>query len=148
METSDARIVAVHGNRAIVSINAASACPRCAAGQGCGAGLFTGPVRSREIEVAAGSDLRLAVGDQVILSLRDMDLLRAACFAYGLPLAGPLVALAVAWLAWGPLTDAAAVGIASAGLIIGWIGGRFVLQGDRSALRFQPEIVVSRKPLA
>lgn len=146
MESPVARILSVKGSRAIVSIDAASLCPRCAAGKGCGAGLLTGSVRNREIEVFARPDLRLAVGDRVYLTMPDADLLRAAVFAYGLPLAGSMIALGLGWLVLGPLTDTVAVSAASAGLLLGWISSWQALRGARCRRQFLAEIVVRHEP--
>jgi sigma-E factor negative regulatory protein RseC len=143
-----AQVLAVHAGRALLSVDGNAACPRCAAGKGCGAGLLSGATRKREVEVAIGNDLQLAEGDQVLLSIPSAGLLRAAACAYGLPLAGTVLALALARLVQGPLPDSVAVGVAAAGLIAGWLGGRRLLRGSPCPEDFEPEIVERLEPSA
>ena len=53
------------GVRAIVSVDMATACPRCAAGKGCGAGLFTSNGRTQTVEAVADPRMALDKGDSV-----------------------------------------------------------------------------------
>ncbi len=96
--------------------------------------------RGREIKVPVADGLHLKAGDQVVLAMPAAELLRAAVYAYGLPLAGIVLALAVARLLQGPLTDSTAVLVAAGGLAMAWIGSRLLLRRPRCFLRFQPEI--------
>lgn len=112
--------------RATVSVDAAAVCPRCAAGQGCGAGLFVGRPRPAELEVEVAPGLVLEPGDRVSLEIVPSRLLRTAWQAYGLPLAGLVAgALAAAWAA--PGGELAAVLGALFGLVAGAIAGRRAL---------------------
>lgn len=110
------------GPRAIVKVDARAACPRCAAGKGCGAGLFGDTGREATVEALIGSDMRLDPGDAVQLRLAPAGLLGAAATVYGLPLLGALVAAGVAWLL--RLGDAAAAMLAIPGLLTGFLLGR------------------------
>ena len=107
----------------MLAIDSRVACPRCAEGKGCGAGLFNGG-RRQELQVDVPGDLVLSDGDTVTLSLSDSSILRAAIIAYGIPLTGVIVSLSCAWLWFGALSDGAGAGIAAAGLLAGWVWGR------------------------
>ena len=48
--------------RAVVEVDVSAACPRCAAGKGCGAGLFTGSNRKRRVEAIVGDHIPPAIG--------------------------------------------------------------------------------------
>ena len=140
MESPTARIVAIVDGRARVAVTA-SACPRCAAGKGCGAGLLARQDVPREIELELDDRLRLEVGDTVRLSLEPSKLLRAAVIAYGLPLAGVVTLPAAAWFLAGPLTEAAAVSAAGVGLVAGVLAARRSLRRDGCLRQFVPSIV-------
>lgn len=127
------------GARAVIDVDAAAACPRCASGKGCGAGLFVNT--SRRIEASYPLGIGLTAGDIVEISLATDSLLRASLLVYGLPL---FMALAAVGLAYGlSLGDAAASVAALVGLILGLaIARRRIAQ--RVCLRqFTP--VVSRR---
>ena len=141
MDFPRAQILSVHQGYAILSVAAGAACPRCAAGKGCGAGLISAADRHREIRVSFADGSQLKAGDRVALAIPAADLLRGAAYAYGLPLAGMVSALAVARLLQGPLTDLAAVLVAAGGLAAAWTVSRISLQRPHCFLRFHPEIV-------
>jgi sigma-E factor negative regulatory protein RseC len=126
------------GTRAVIDVDNSPVCPRCAAGKGCGAGLFTGTAKSRRVEVAVRPDLSLAKGDRVELVLATDRLLRATLITYGLPLLGALLAVAVAYLL--ELGDLAAAMAASAGISAGWIAGRRLLDRGSCLHQFVPTI--------
>lgn len=144
MDTALAQVLAVRDGHATVAVDGASACPRCAAGKGCGAGLLAATSGKRELELPIGNGLQLAAGDLVQLSIASSRLLRASIYAYGLPLAGIVAAVTMLWLLQGPPGDGVAVGVAAAGLGAGWLGGRRMLRGSRRLQLFQPEIVARR----
>ncbi len=141
MDLPRGQILSVHQGYAIVSV-APAACPRCAVGKGCGAGLISAANRQSEIKVPLADGSLLKKGDRVALAIPAADLLRGAVYAYGLPLAGMVLALAMARLLQGPLTDLAAVLVAAAGLAVAWAGSRLSLQRRQCLSRFQPEIVI------
>lgn len=135
-----ATVTAVRNGRATLIFDSQPICPRCAAGKGCGAGLINGMTREREWEVEIPRELELSGGDQVQLALSDAGILRAAALAYGMPLSGILLSLALAWLTFGPLSDPAAVSIATVGLAAGWLLGRSSLKSASCRNQFQPRI--------
>lgn len=94
MITERARVLRVERDVAWVQCESQSGCARCAAGEGCGAGLFSRLLRQRlqEMPLALPDRLEnLAAGDHVLLGLSEAAVQNAALLAYGLPLAGVLL---------------------------------------------------------
>ncbi len=81
--------VAARGGLARVRVDQPAACARCAAGRGCGAGLFARERAGEVIEARVVAD-GLEEGMAVDILLDDGGLWRAALFAYGYPLLGAL----------------------------------------------------------
>lgn len=131
---SDAR-----GKRAVVEVDVNVACPRCAAGKGCGAGLLAGSNRLRRVEVSYSEDLNLAEGDNVEIALTPNNLLRAALTVYGLPMLGAVAGAGLAYVM--SLGDAAAAMAAILGLIGGLLVGRWRLRQAACLESFMPSIV-------
>ncbi len=127
MDSPVGRIVSVASGHATVSVDAAQVCARCAAGKGCGAGLLTGAGRSRLIDVNVPPGMDLKPGDDVKLTIAPSHLLHAAVLAYGLPLAGVVIALGIAWIMSRTLNDVLAVVLAICGLVAGALLGRHFL---------------------
>lgn len=126
------------GARALVTVDAAAACPRCASGKGCGAGLFAAAGDARQVEATVPPGLRVAVDDAVEISLAPDNLLRAAALVYGVPLLGALAAAGVAFLL--QLGDAMASLAALLGLALGLTIGRIRLQKTHCLRRFVPSV--------
>lgn len=120
------------GVRAVVSVEAAVACPRCAAGKGCGAGLFGSSAGARQVEASIPPGVEVAVNDVVEIVLAPDSLLRAALTVYGLPMLGAVIGAAVAYAM--SLGDAAAAIAAITGLAFGLALGRWRL-GKAACLR-------------
>jgi positive regulator of sigma E activity len=142
MDNPVGTIRAIHethaGRRFTVVVDAAVACPRCAAGKGCGAGLFTGQPRQRVVEATAGQSDKLAVGDTVQLRPAAANLFSGALIVYGLPLCGALAGTA---LAYGlRLGDSAAAAAAIAGLAAGVALGRWRLRQTDCLQSFVPHV--------
>lgn len=126
------------GARAIVEVEAAAVCARCAAGRGCGAGTFSSRAGNTRLEVALGPDLELVEGDAVGIEMAPGNVLRAALIVYGLPLAGAACGAALAYL--NALGDGGAAALAIAGLCAGALISRRRLRGDACLARFTPAI--------
>jgi len=126
------------GIRAVVDVDAKEVCPRCAAGRGCGAGIFTGQQRTRRVEARIASGLDVNEGDTVRIELAPSNVLRAAAIVYGLPLFGAAVAAAIAYLAG--LGDAGAAALAIIGLLAGLYAGRRRLNRRACLAQFTPTI--------
>jgi positive regulator of sigma E activity len=102
---------------------------------------MVGALPAQEIEVDGPPGLTLVGGEQLELALPGASVLRAAFFAYGLPLAGALALLALAWAVAGPLPDLAAVAIATGGLALGWCFSRQKLKSGDRHMEFAADIV-------
>jgi len=126
------------GRRAMVDVGASAACPRCAAGKGCGAGLFATQNERRCLEALIPDGLHCAVGDIVEVSLTTDNVFRAALVVYGLPMSGAIVAAAIAFAL--ALTDSAAVAVALGGLMLGLAIARQHLNRLACLRRFVPTI--------
>jgi len=137
MNTPEGQVVALGQGSATVSVDAAVACARCAAGRGCGAGLFQ-EGRKRLIEVNVVQGLSLEIGDRVRLEQAPGQLLRAAWLAYGLPLVSMLVAVAVAAAIVESSDELAAVLFGAAGLLAGAWTGRRILHRNACLRRIVP----------
>lgn len=127
-----------NGVRATVSVAAAVACPRCAAGKGCGAGIFAAGNLQRELEASVPVGLKIAVNDVVEITLAPDNLLRAALLVYGLPLSGAILAAAGAYAF--DLGDVGAAMTALLGLGSGLALGRWRLQRPGCLRQFVPSI--------
>lgn len=107
---------------ALVSVDIASACPRCAAGKGCGAGLLAEARQSRQIEAIIAADSEIEHGDTVELALAPGNISRAAMLVYGVPLLAALLSAGLAYAL--RLSDlgaaAAALGGLAAGVLFSW----------------------------
>ncbi|NQD37354.1 hypothetical protein HPT27_09965 [Permianibacter sp. IMCC34836] len=72
-------------------------CPRCAAGNGCGAQLFSAKTNSTAtLSVATSEDCVVACGDVVVVGMQPQLLQRAALWLYGVPLLVMLLTVALA----------------------------------------------------
>ena len=126
-ETAVGRVVGLRdgespGQRvALIAVEPVAACRRCMEGRGCGAGLLYAS-GTTEIAIPAPSGLVLVPGDIVELRLPAAALLRVALLAYGLPLAGLLLAATGAALAGA--SQLTAVVAAGAGALAGVLSAR------------------------
>ena len=133
-----ALITDARGTRAIVDVDVSTACPRCAAGKGCGAGLLVGSSRLRQVEASFSASLDLAEGDNVEIALSPNNLLKAALMVYGLPMLGAIVAAGFAYVM--ALGDAAAASAAIVGLLSGLVVSRWRLQHAACLGNFVPRV--------
>ena len=143
MDTPEGKVVEIvrsaAGERAIVDVDAAAACPRCAAGRGCGAGILQGSGKTRRVEVLIDHGLTLREGDSVRLQLEGSSVLKASAIVYGIPLAGAAIGAAFAYLLG--LGDGGASVLAIAGLAAGFLVGRRRLQRRECLAAFTPTAV-------
>ena len=115
----------IDGVRAIVVVEVAAACPRCATGKGCGAGIFAVGGSDRQVEASVRSGLDIAVDDVVEI-------------VYGLPMLGAIAGAAIAYVL--VLGDAAAAMAALLGLGAGLAIGRWRLRQTNCLRRFTPSV--------
>lgn len=146
--TERARVLRVADGIAWVQCESQAGCARCAAGEGCGAGLFARLLRGRLQELPVRlSDSAMpepAPGEWVLIGLSTSAVQNASFLMYGLPLAGLLAGAILASVARG--NDLVALLGAIAGLFTGlalarWRAGRIA---DRGSL--QPMILRSLRP--
>lgn len=140
MDSPVGKIISINDRTATVEVERVAACPRCAAGRGCGAGLLSGSSKSALLDVSLAPGSRFRAGDEVTLTLAPAHLLRATLLVYGLPLAGTVLALIAGWLLLSPLSDAEAIASAIAGLAAGILAGRRQLKRRDCLQRFVPRI--------
>lgn len=133
-------MVSVSGNSAVISVEAGAACARCAAGKGCGAGIFAPASQIRRLTLPVTEGLCLRAGDQVRLSWRPAHLLQAAVLVYGLPLAGMSLALAVAFWHKDSLSDRDAIVYSMLGLAAGLFACRRLLKRNNCIKNLTPVI--------
>lgn len=143
MNTTIGTVVGISGDgsrrTALVEVRAEIVCARCAAGKGCGAGLFGKRETMRRIEVAVPDRAAVHEGDSVKLVMQDRDLLAASMIVYGCPLAGGVIAALLAWQLGSSdgIAALAALGGIGAGV---WFARRRIR--DTACLqRFTPRIV-------
>jgi len=140
MDSPIGKIVSIGPGSATVAVERTAACPRCAAGKGCGAGLLSGTTRPAMLEVSISPNLSLSEGDEVRLTLEPSHLLRASLLVYGLPLAGIILMLVAGWFISSPLSDPEAIAYAIAGLAAGLVAGRWQLNRRDCLKQFVPTI--------
>lgn len=109
--------VAARGGLARVRVDQPAACARCAAGRGCGAGLFARQRAGEVIEARVVSD-GLKEGMAVDILLDEGGLWRAALLAYGYPLLGALGGAGVGSFAGDSGVAAGALAGIAAGLLV------------------------------
>lgn len=122
------QVVSLEAGAVWVATSRKTTCSSCSANAGCGQGLLDKlAISSQRGTVRALTDLNLAVGDSVVIGLREDALVRASLQAYLLPLLGLFVgAMCADSLALGePVAIAAGfVGFAAGGLWVRWDGRR------------------------
>ncbi|HEX7046931.1 MAG TPA: SoxR reducing system RseC family protein [Gammaproteobacteria bacterium] len=135
-----ARVLRVVGATAWVQCESQAGCARCAAGEGCGAGLFAKLLRGRlqELPVSLPASMAgLAAGDQLLLGLSVTAVQSASFLLYGLPLAGLLIGAIGGGMMFGGDAGALAgaiTGLASGLWIARWRGARLAGSGELQAV--------------
>lgn len=125
----------------MLEVEAEAACPRCAEGKGCGAGIFSGPGKRRRIDASVDGDFELQEGDRVSFALAPQKLLQAAVVVYGYPLAAGVTGALVAFAAG--LGDLGAAVAALAGMVAGFGFARTRLRHQRCLRDFTPVVVAN-----
>ena len=140
MTSPVATVLSVAGNEALVEVTDRNVCPRCAAGKGCGAGIFGVERDPVSLTIRIDDGVRISAGDQVRLSLAPAELVWASVYAYGAPLAGLLLAAGFAFLLVDPLSDLLAVLVSIGGLLGGGVAGRMLARRNACVSRISPSI--------
>lgn len=116
-------------SKTLVEVSGASACQRCASGQGCGAGIFNQGVQSTQL--VCFTSVKVSANQIVDIEIEgtDSSWLWLVAGAYGLPLLGVLLASLVAnWAAPALITmrgldTASNDGIVAVAALLGLAGG-------------------------
>ena len=145
MESAIGHIVSMRDETVTVVVDSPVACRRCAAGNGCGAGILAGLEQTHHIDIARPLGSQFEIGDPVSLCIAPSALLRAALIAYGLPLLALVAGSGVSWMFGMGLDDHVAVGTAITCLLLGIMASRRILADDRACAHFVPAIVVRKR---
>lgn len=123
MISERARVLRVADGIAWVHCESQAGCARCAAGEGCGGGVFARLLRGRlqELPLALPGPMadQVAAGDWVLVGLSTRAVQAASMLLYGLPLLGLVVGASAGDLWLGG--DLAALAGAVAGLVAGFL---------------------------
>lgn len=140
METAKGYVKTASKGVVTVVVDKTPVCARCSAGKGCGAGLLSGTPGPAELELPVPAGSRLRPGDSVQLSVSPAWLLKAAFFAYGIPLMAAVLAAGAVWVSGLSLSDLSAAGFTLLGLSAGIVLSRFLLGRTGLCDRFEPHI--------
>ena len=140
MESAIGRISTLRDRIATVVVESPVACKRCAAGKGCGAGIFQDTGKPHEIKIEIPAGMCVSDGDTIELTIGRKFLLRAAMLAYGLPLLAMVGFLGLAWMVAGNPGDGAGIVIAVSGLLVGLLIGRQILDRESICEQFVPSV--------
>ncbi len=139
MDPTIATVIDLSGRDAVVRVEGV-ACPRCAAGNGCGAAIFAQSRGTTTLTARVADSLQVAPGDRVELSVADRSLLRAACYVYGAPLLGLLLASALVHLLSEASNDWVALSWGTVGLFAGAAAGRVLARRDACVSGLRPTV--------
>ncbi|MEO4047461.1 SoxR reducing system RseC family protein [Pseudomonas sp. CAU 1711] len=134
------RVVAIEPGAVWVETRRRSTCSSCSASAGCGQGLMDklGVGRERGL-VRALCDLRLQVGDPVVIGVREDLLLRGSLLVYLLPL---FCLFAAALPAQGMgLDEPLVIGAALVGFAAGWLLVRWRSRAIADRPELQPVVL-------
>lgn len=134
------RVVAVEDGAVWVETLRKSTCSSCSANAGCGQGLMDklGVGRSRGL-VRALCNLRLEVGDSVVIGVREDLLVRGSLLVYLLPLAGLFVVALLAQALGAGEPQIVVAGLSGLGL--GWLLVRWRSRQTAADPDLQPVVV-------
>jgi sigma-E factor negative regulatory protein RseC len=141
MTETEATVVALSGNDAIVRTESQGGCGRCHEPGGCGGQSLSQMFCAKPREYALPNTVQAAVGDKVVLGVPEGVLNRTAMLAYVLPVVGVLLG-AVLGRAWAGSNSAAVTG-AALGLFLGWLW----LRRRRTVTELEGQLQILRKVL-
>ncbi|MDD5329334.1 MAG: SoxR reducing system RseC family protein [Sulfuricella sp.] len=134
-----AHVVAVEGDVAWLEPEQTTSCGSCASSGACGAkGIGTTASRLEARRFSLENQANLAVGERVVIGIRENALLKASLTAYAIPLGTLLSAGALAQWAAGSdgVTMAAMVGGLALGLVLARLNARRLNNRGELAPRF------------
>ena len=139
MDPTIATVIDRSGHDAVVRVEGV-ACPRCAAGKGCGAAIFARSPGATTLTARVADSLQVAPGDRVELSVANRSLIRAACYVYGAPLLGLLLASGFVHLSSEAPNDWVALLWGMVGLGAGAAAGRVLARRDTCVNGLRPTV--------
>ena len=125
-----------------VRVDPTPGCARCESGQGCGQGLI-GQLAghpAHHVTVAEPVRERVQVGAVVVLGMAPGGLLKASALLYLMPLGLMMVGALGAGAAW-PALEGLTVAAGIGGLAAGFLGVRYLIQGERLRAQFEPRFL-------
>lgn len=132
-------VIETVGTSTRVRTAARAGCARCAAGEGCGAGLNAWLLSDRlDLVLCDSRDGAPAVGEAVTLEIEESAVLLAAALAYCLPLVAMVVSAASAYL-WGANEVGQIIG-GLAGLALGAFVAQRLAVSETIARRLVPQM--------
>ena len=93
-----ARVVAINGSQVTLQSQLKSTCHSCSQQDDCGSGQVAKAFPQKRLTTEITTDIKLAIGDEVVIGVQDKDLLTAAFEVYMLPLIAMLIAASFAQL--------------------------------------------------
>ena len=140
-----ARVMRVEGEFAWVETRRASTCGGCAAKAGCGTAVLGRVLGTRRMRVKAGNLSGIAVGDGVVIGIRERALVRGSLVVYAVPLVGLLGGAAVGRDLAGRLlvsdVELFSIGAGVLGLVAGLMWVRRFSRRIANDADFQPVIL-------
>lgn len=134
-----AHVVAVEGSVAWLEPEQTTSCGSCASSSACGAkGIGTAASRLEARRFSLDNQAGLAVGERVVVGIRENALVKASLTAYAIPLTTALLAGAMAQ--WAEGRDAITMAAMAGGLLLGLglarLGARYLFARGELAPRF------------
>ena len=143
-----ASVVRVEAGEVWVETQRRSTCSSCAVEKGCGTATLAKVLGRRRTLVRVLSDLPLAVGDQVVIGIREQALVRGSLAVYAVPLllmlAGAIIGeLGAGQGLWGS-AEVASVLLGTGGLVAGLVWLKRFSRRIHDDTDYQP-VVLRRK---
>ena len=137
-------VVAVEGEQVILQTQRRSACQSCSVKQGCGTSVLSKVVGQRSTQITLGNSIHAAVGDEVLLAIKDNALVQGSLLMYALPLVMMLV-FAVAGEYWAQANqfghELVTILFAVAGFVLAMFITRLTIHSSRLKQRIQPRMI-------
>lgn len=133
-------VVGIEQGMATVEVGRTSSCGSCKAGGGCGSSVLAKAMGARDPRIQVIDHLKLHVGEQVVIGLKERALLSGAGLVYLLPLMTFFIGALFAQGLWGG-SDVVAVLGGALGLILGLFVARRLSSRMSSNPDFHPVLL-------
>lgn len=127
------RVIAIVGDQAHVTAERRSACGQCNVSNACGTSLLERVFGRHPVELLAHNPIGAQVGDEVVVGLSELGLLRTAAAAYLVPILGLIIGASAGERFGGAYPEIASVLGALGGLVLAfwWLRGYSVAMAQR-----------------